>query len=195
MIAPERFIVRSSDREAWLAARALGVTATMVSKAAAGAAGMRDVLAEIANPVPVVSNAFMDWGTLRESAIAMAVKDRFGVMPNDWLIRSEPHADRWQLATPDGLSLDHKMIGEYKTGGKPPSLPANYRRQIQWQLLVTGAESCVYAWEQRFGEPGGFYPSFDLHMEIVERDDKEISKLIAVAEELQQHNVYLSEVA
>ena len=182
------------DRDAWLAARAEGVTATQVARAATPK-GLQDELAAIADPQPVEVNAFMAWGSEREHAIAMRIKESHGLMPNDWLVCAEGRANRWQMATPDALSLDHKLIGEFKTGGKEPSLPIHYRRQIQWQLYVTGAERCVYAYEQRFGEPGAFYPAFDLHVEVVERDDKEIRKLIAVAEQLQEHAAYLSEVA
>lgn len=194
MITVERFIVRSSDHDAWIAARETGVTATQVAKAATPA-GMQEQLALISNPQPVVPNEYMKWGTFREPFIATRVKEAELIMPNDWLIAADGWENRWQLATPDGLSLDHKMIGEYKTGGKPPHLPAHYRRQIQWQLHVTGAEQCVYAYEQRLGDPGDFVPSFNLFTEIIDRDDKEIQKLIRVAEQLQEHKVYLSEVA
>lgn len=194
LISADRFIARSSDRDAWLAARELGITATQVARAATPK-GFEEELANISNPTPVIPNAFMEWGSEREAHIALVVKDRFGVMPNDWLVCADGFPNRWMLATPDGLSLDHTVIGEYKTGGKPPHLPIHYRRQIQWQLMVTGADRCVYAFEQRLGEPGAFYPAFDLHIEVVERDDKEIEKLRAVAERLQEHAVYLSEVA
>ena len=194
MIEPTRFIARSTDREAWLAARERGVTATQVAKAATPA-GMREQLALIENPEPIIDNEFMAWGREREPVIAMEIKERFGILPNDWLIAAEGDGNAWMMATPDALSLDHSVIGEFKTGGKPPSLPIHYRRQIQWQLFVTGAEQCVYAYEQRLGEFGAFYPAFDLHVEVVLRDEQEIEKLRAVAQELQLHAIYLDEVA
>lgn len=192
MIAPERFIARSSDRDAWLAARADGVTATMVSKASTPA-GFRDVIEQIENPVDIVPNAMMDWGNYREPFIAQIVKERFGIMPNEWLISFDDGLRRWQMATPDGLSMDHTLIAEIKTSGKPlDKIPVGYMRQIQWQLHVTGAERCLFAYELRLEGPEGFVPGFDVETQWVDRDEKMISELISVAEQVQQNIVYRS---
>jgi hypothetical protein len=192
MIIPERFIARSTDRDAWLAARAEGVTATMVAKASTPA-GFRDVIEHIDNPVDIIPNALMEWGTHREPFIAQIVKERFGIMPNDWLISFDDGLRRWQMATPDGLSLDHGLIAEIKTSGKPlDKIPVGYMRQIQWQLHVTGAERCLFAYELRLEGPEGFVPGFDVETQWVDRDEKMISELIAVAEQVQQHIVYRS---
>lgn len=193
MIPIECFVTRSSDRERWLEARSRGVTATMVAEAFTPA-GFDKVTDDIRHPVPVTDTAFMAWGRLREAAIAERVKDAHGVLPNDWLI-CRPGVDNWMMATPDGLSVDHRMIGEYKTTGKPfEKIPARYMRQCQWQLWVTGAESCVFAWELR--EPVGdwFAPGFDIHMEIVERDEKLIRQLVEVAQRVQMVAVYESQM-
>jgi hypothetical protein len=182
MIPAERFIARSSDRDLWLAARKKGVTATAVAKAATPA-GFNDVIQSW--DAVVEPNAFMDWGTLREPVIALELKNRFGVMPNDWLIRSAEFD--WAMATPDALSLDHTMIGEIKTGGKPfTSVPMQHRRQMQWQLFVSGeqARSCVYAYERRLDAGDGFVPDFDIYFEVVERDEKIIAELLDVATRL-----------
>lgn len=194
MIDADRFLVRSSDREAWLWHRSQGVTATMVARAFTPA-GFAEVVAQMENPEEVTPNAYMEWGNQRESYIADVVKERYGVMPNEWVISKggKLSADRWQMATPDGLSLDHIMIGEYKTSGKPlDKIPAHYMRQVQWQLYVTDAESCVFAYELRLDAPGGFAPGFDVECQIVERDEKLIKELVAVAEKVQQVNVYKS---
>lgn len=194
MIDADRFLARSSDREAWLWHRSQGVTATMVGKAFTPA-GFAEVVAELENPREVTPNGFMAWGNEREPYIAEVVKERYGLMPNEWVISKggKLSADRWQMATPDGLSLDHKMIGEYKTSGKPlDKIPAHYMRQVQWQLYVTDAESCVFAYELRLDAPGGFAPGFDVECQIVERDEKLIKELVAVAEKVQQINVYKS---
>ena len=195
MIEAERFVVRSSDRARWLEARALGVTATMVQRAFTPA-GMKEVLAEIDEPREVTPNAYMDWGNEREPYIAEFVKERYGILANDWLISfgGKMSPDRWMMATPDGLSLDHTMIGEYKTSGKPlDKIPAHYMRQIQWQLWCCSAERAVFAWELRMDAPGGFAPGFDIHTQIVERDDDLIRELVAVAEQVQQYNVFKSQ--
>lgn len=190
MIGIERFIASSQTRELWLAARDRGVTATQVAKASTPA-GMKEVLAQIENPQPVEANAFMSWGTEREAHIAHVVKDRFGILPNDWLLCAEGAGNEWQMATPDGLSLDHTVIGEYKTSGKPlDKVPANYMRQVQWQLYVTGAEKCLFAYELRLEGPEGFVPGFDVECQWIDRNDEMISELIVIAQKVQEHAVY-----
>ena len=191
MIAIERFIVSSQTKDLWLAARDRGVTATQVAKASTPA-GMKEVMDQIENPVPVEPNGFMDWGTQREAYIAHVVKERYGILPNDWLLCADGAGNEWQMATPDGLSLNHTMIGEYKTSGKSlDKVPANYMRQVQWQLYVTGAEKCLFAYELRLEGPEGFVPGFDVECQWIDRDEKMIGDLIKVAEEVQMHAVYM----
>jgi hypothetical protein len=191
MIGIERFIVSSQTKDLWLAARDRGVTATQVAKASTPA-GMKEVLAQIENPTPVEANGFMDWGVEREAYIAHVVKERYGILPNDWLLCADGAGNEWQMATPDGLSLDHKLIGEYKTSGKPlDKVPANYMRQVMWQLYVTGAEKCLFAYELRLEGPEGFVPGFDVECQWIDRDEKMIADLIKVAEEVPMHAVYL----
>jgi hypothetical protein len=191
VIEIERFIVSSQTKDLWLAARDRGVTATQVAKASTPA-GMKEVLAQIENPTPVEPNGFMDWGVEREAYIAHVVKERYGILPNDWLLCADGAGNEWQMATPDGLSLDHTIIGEYKTSGKSlEKVPANYMRQVQWQLYVTGAERALFAYELRLEGPEGFVPGFDVECQWIERDEKIISDLIKVAEEVQMHAVYM----
>jgi len=190
LISPDRFIVQSRDRVEWLEARERGVTATQVAKAATPA-GLRDVLAQIESPVEVVPNAVMDWGNEREPVIAAFVESEFGIAPNDWLICAEGAGNEWMMATPDGLSADHKLIAEIKTSGKSlDKIPLNYVRQIQWQLFVTGAERCLFAWEQRLEGPEGFVPGLDVSTQWVERDDEIISELVKVAQKVQEHAIF-----
>jgi len=192
LIEHERFLARSSDRDAWLWHRSQGVTATMVAKAYTPG-GFAEVVRDIENPRVIEPNAVMAWGTFREPFIAQVVKERFGVMPNDWLISKDAGLSKWQMATPDGLSLDHLVIGEYKTSGKPlDKIPAHYMRQVQWQLWVTGAERAVFAYELRLETPTGFAPGFDVVTQWVERDEKLISELVSVAEKVQDVNVFSS---
>ena len=196
VIAADRFIARSStDREAWLWNRSQGITATAVSRGFT-ASGFAEVVAQMENPRPITPSALMEWGNIREPHIAQIVKERYGVFGNDWLIsKGGPlSSDRWQMCTPDGLSLDHALIGEYKTSGKPlDKIPAHYMRQCQWQMYVCDAERLLFAYELRLDAPGGMYaPGFDVHCQFVERDEKFIKELIVVAEKLQTINVYKS---
>lgn len=190
MIAADRFLARSADRAHWLFMRDQGVTATMVARAATPS-GFREVIEAFENPRPVEANDVMRWGVERESHIGAVVKERFGIMPNDWLIARDAERSRWMMSTPDGLSLDHKWTGEYKTSGRPlDRIPIHYMRQVQWQLFVTGAERCLFAYEERLDGPDGFVPGLDVTCQWVDRDEKMIRELVQVAEQLQQHRVY-----
>jgi len=201
VIEVDRFLARSADREAWLWHREQGITATAVSKAAAGPAGFAEVVAQMENPQPVTVSDYMDWGNIREPHIAQVVMERFGIMPNDWLISrgGKLSPDRWQMATPDGLCWHdgHKTIGEYKTTGKRlDKIPAHYMRQIQWQMFVCGpqVERALFAYELRLQSVAGFAPDVvtGVVTQWVERNEKMIKELVSVAEKLQTINVYKS---
>jgi len=190
MIERERFLARKDDDfEGWLNARRHGVTATQVSNAATPAGFERvaaDFLVEWSEP----DNPYMQFGREWEGHIASWADAEFGVAPNEWLIAGD---NPRHLATPDGLSKDHRTIGEYKTTGKDwetvEKMPIRYRRQVQWQLHVTGADRCLVAWLIRaeVETPGGpmfvpevFTPSFGW----VERDEEMIADLVVTADRL-----------
>ena len=184
MIPPERFIANKDiSQPDWEHARRFGITATEVAKAATPA-GFEQTVLRYSHPEPIEDNPYMKFGRDWEKPVAIILKEQFGVMPNDWLIAGEDPRD---LATPDGLSLDHTQIAEIKTTGTDWStIPIGYRRQVQWQLHVTGAESCVFAWLLRVEENGkGFVPGwFEPKTTIMERDEKMIDNLLDVASRL-----------
>jgi hypothetical protein len=199
VIEVDRFLARSTDREAWLWHREQGITATAIGKAAAGPAGFAEVVAQIENPQPIQVNHFMEWGNEREPYIAEVVKERFGILANDWLISAggKMSPDRWQMATPDGLCWHdgHKTIAEYKTSGKRlDSIPAHYMRQMQWQMWVTDAERCLFAYELRMKAGAGFAPDVvtGVVTQWVPRNDEMMKELLLVAERLQDINVFNS---
>lgn len=194
MISVERFIVSSQTKDLWLAARDRGVTATQVAKASTPA-GMKEVLAQIENLMPIEANDYMAWGTMREPYIALAIKEQFAefqLMPNDFLVAAEGPGNEWMLSTPDMLSLDHRFLAEIKTTGKPfdNAIPIAYRRQIQWQLHTTGCERALFCWELRLQGPEGFVAGFDIQTEWVDRDEEMISELIETAQKVQMHAVF-----
>lgn len=186
MIHASRFVASQHiDEDFWREIRSGGVTATEVAKASTEA-GWRDVL-EIRNGTQVIEdNAYMQFGRDQEPKIAMWVKDEFGIMPNDWVIAHESNPAF--MATPDGLSLNHKAISEIKTSGKDfenTTIPIQYRRQMQWQLFVTGADYCVFVWMLRVEQDGLFVPGwFQPKFVIVEPNQEQIDKLKITAKKL-----------
>ena len=90
------------------------------------------------------------------------------------------------MATPDGLNADWSIIAEVKTTGKDwdgNTIPIQYRRQVQWQLHVTGAKHCVFAWLLRVEDDNGvFAPAWlEPKVVIIDRDEDMIADLIDVA--------------
>lgn len=189
MITPDRFLVdKGRHPQEWVDNHARSVSATTVAKAATPA-GFRDVVASWGEPVE--PNVFMEFGTRWEPFIADFVKDRFGVMPCDWTIRAEQNP--LHVASPDGLSLDHTRLGEFKTTGKDwdvagkgvKGIPIGYRRQVQWQLYVTGATECVFAWLLRDDSGESPQPAWwEPRTLIIGRDEEMITDLRAVADRL-----------
>jgi hypothetical protein len=187
MIPVNRFVAaKGLNRERWLSARREGVTATQVSRAASGPGGFEQAVADYREDFVEMDNPYMAFGRVWEGPIAMRLKDSHGIMPNDWVISSDV-SDHY-LCTPDGLSLDHTQISEIKTTGKDwdeARLPIQYRRQVQWQLFVTGAVSCVFAWLLREERDGVFVPAwFDPRVVVLGRDEEMIASLVKVADEL-----------
>ena len=187
MIDVERFVAsKNVSAERWLGARREGVTATQVAKAAAGPGGFEQAVEDYRADFVEQDNPYMAFGRVWEGPLSMYLKDRFEVMPNDWLISSDKN--RHHLATPDGLSLNHEAISEVKTTGKdwnPERIPVQYRRQVQWQLHVTGAAVCFFAWMLREERDGVFLPGW-FEPKVVEmgRDEEMIASLVTVADEL-----------
>ena len=195
MIQINRFLVPSTAEAEWKAVRNTGITATTVAKAATDS-GFKQVIEDMAEPVEVADNPFMKFGRDNEEWIVRSLKDEYGVLPNNWLIAHEKHD--WMMATPDGLSLSHDRIAEVKTTGKDwdgwSKVPIQYRRQVQWQLEVTGASDCVFAWMLRKENlDGEFVPAwFEPKVVLVERDEKMIEELLDVADRLRMDAVYRS---
>jgi len=181
MITADRFLAsKSLDEQAWLDARRLGLSATTMAQAMTPS-GLRDVLANWDNSTPVVVNAYMQFGLDSEAWLSLWTKEQTGVMPNDWLIRHDEFAD--SIATPDGLSLDHETISEIKTTGKDwgsvEKIPIQYQRQVQWQLYVTGASSCVFVWLLREENDGVMVPAWlEPKYGVIERNNDIIDKMV-----------------
>ena len=181
-------MVAQAQTEAWYKARQYGVSATTVAKAASGPAGYKAELESNLHPEDnvVEDNAYMRFGRDMEEWLVTSLPEEFGIRHNDWLICGEGDY-RWHLATPDGLNSDWSVIAEVKTTGKDwdgTVIPIQYRRQVQWQLHVTGAKLCVFAWMLRTtSEFGDFTPAWmEPKRIIIERDENMIADLIDVAQ-------------
>lgn len=188
MITPDRFIANKHfDYDGWLEARKQGVSATTIAKAATPS-GFDQVVSDWFQVENFTDNAYMAFGRDQEGFIGMWVKDNFGLIPQEWLIQHD--TVDWAIATPDALSLGHNQIGEFKTTGKDWSKPPiQYIRQVQWQIYVTGADSCLFAWllREEVQTPGGplMVPAwFEPKTVVIDRDDKMIADLVAVGERL-----------
>lgn len=186
MIHANRFLAsKSLDEDLWLDMKRMGVSATDVAKASTEA-GYRDVLDQRVNNIQIEDNAYMRFGREQETNVAMWLKQKYGIMPNDWVISHQDNPS--YMATPDGISMNHKVIAEIKTTGKdwdPARIPIQYRRQVQWQLYVTGADYAVFAWLLRVERDGVFYPGwFQPKDTVIEPDPEHQEKLKQVADKL-----------
>lgn len=191
MITADRFLAsRSVSESDWLAARRTGATATAVAEVA----GRRDRAGAIRSwldPQPVEVNDFMRFGSEAEPDIMRFAHQEHGVLPVDWVIAAS--MNRRHLATPDGLSLDHRLIAECKAPGDPwdaalvkrTGIPIRYRRQVQWQLHVTDADRCLFLWNQRVPDGTWFRLAwFEPRAVWLDRDEEMIADLIEVADEM-----------
>lgn len=187
MIDVPRFVAsKSVSAERWLSARREGVTATQVARAASGPGGFEQAVEDYRADFVEQDNPYMAFGRVWEGPISMWLKEQHEIMPNDWVIRHDENAHH--LCTPDGLSPSHEFISEIKTTGKewnPERIPIQYRRQVQWQLHVTGAEACFFAWMLREERDGAFLPAwFEPSMIVMDRDEEMIASLVKVADDL-----------
>jgi hypothetical protein len=177
-----RVVARSSDRVAWLRARSRGITATDVAKLSTPRSVMSAAYDKL-HGTGFGGNVYTQHGRNREPAIASWVAATHGIHPSDALFHAE--RDRRHLATPDGLGLNNSGVlelAEIKTTNKDlNSIPRNYLRQIWWQQYVLGAERTLFVWEQHVN----FVPVHDEpQCRWVDRDEKEIAKLVALATDL-----------
>lgn len=176
-----RIVADSTDRVAWLRARARGITATDV----AGLTSARSI--ETAATAKLhgsgfTGNAYTEHGRRREPEIARWVAATHGILPSTALFRAREEARH--LATPDGLAVvgDAVHLCEIKTTTKPwRSIPRNYLRQVWWQQYVLGAERTLVVWEQH----EDFVPVDDEPRSVwIDRDDVEIRRLVGMADAL-----------
>lgn len=175
----ERIVADSRDRVAWARARSRGITATDVAALTSERVIPRAADAKLA-PKGFRGNAFTEHGKQREPEIAAWVAATHGIQPSTALFHAV--VEKRHLATPDGVGVDpdgRVTLAEIKTTNKAwRSIPRSYLRQVWWQQHVLGAERTLVAWEQH----NDFVPIHDEpRCQWVDRDDKEIARLVALA--------------
>lgn len=163
-------ILDSSNKEEWISQRTSRVTATDLKKIKSGTVKAFDKLwREKRGKKTFSGNKYTKWGNEREPIIAAKLQEfcpEYAFQPNDQLLLSaeEPRF----AATPDMLGPEY--IAELKTclvkniAGHDCTAwdvyLGKYADQVQWQLLVTGAKSCVFVVEFYTEEEDGFVHHF-----------------------------------
>lgn len=176
----ERIVAHSSDRVAWLRARAAGITATDVARLASLRA-VEAVIADKRYGSRFSGNAFTEHGKEREPVIAAWVAATHGIQPSAHLFHAS--ANRAHLATPDGVGHDRDgrlLLAEIKTTSSGwKRVPRHYLRQVWWQQYVLGAERTLFVWEKH----DGFVPIADEpECRWIDRDDDQIRGLVQLAD-------------
>ena len=183
--------IKTESREQWLEARRKYVTATEVAQLVRRGQDYWDELREIKagdRTAPDISNLpAVRHGREREALIAPYVQSlEQGMAPNeDLYVRNGRYA-----ATPD--LVGDGIVGEIKTikDTRLAKLQAakgwptgQYYDQVQWQLFVTGAIACIFAWEPYEDWDGELVPREDMREHItIHRDDLRINQLREVAD-------------
>lgn len=162
MAAPEKqlahpfeIVCNTADESAWLTHRNGGVGASEIA-ILLGASEWGSALelyyrklGELTEEKPDTEQ--MLWGRLLEPAIRDELCRRAGVTllrAPQRLLRSTAHP--WALATPDGLTTDgdpvevKNLTYGYDEDGWEEQIPEKYYLQCQHQMLVTGADRCLF---------------------------------------------------
>lgn len=180
------------DRDAWLAERCQGVTATELAKimiASNRAVAIADLVKQKREGDSFTGNAYTDWGNEREPVIAAKLAG-YGVIPESRVFHAAGNSR--YLASPDGVSVDfdgNLVLDEIKTSGVPLAkgwralIEKGYEWQMQWCCYVTGAIGCWLNVEQRIGRPGAFSAG-ELSREWFPRDEAMVTQLAVVADQV-----------
>lgn len=182
-----------ADREAWLAERRQGITATEVRDLYLGKISQKTLIDRKLGRIPEVADLSfvpeIGWGHEREPHIAAEVEQRFGIRAEKRVFRAEDNPR--YLASPDGIGVnfdEELTVSEIKTDGEelvPWSagfVKKGYLVQVLWVMRVIGARRAMFATEQRLGSRAeGFRPG-PRHFEWIEYDEKLVAELVALAD-------------
>lgn len=167
--------IGSHDRDEWLEARNLGITATDAMKLVKKNGDLRKPLWSMIEQKsqqirqPDFQSYAMRIGQEREPEISRLISEKYEIYPNRLLLVGK---NRCHLATPDGIGRDG--ISEIKVSKFPlDQLLSKYYDQVQWQLHVTGATRSLFAVQDR--ESGRITTRW------IEPDTARILRLVEVA--------------
>lgn len=169
---------KPETRDAWLAQRRTGVTATNVRDAGDPSDRRKIVNEKVTGEFEDLSGVpHVRHGVLREPQIADWIHRKFGITPCNSVYAGAENSRH--LASPDGISLDpfdktlvvgapDAKLAEIKASKHdltPGRLDedrvlleiesgsafdrSNYYTQVQWQMYVMNASVTLFAWEQR----------------------------------------------
>ena len=165
----------SKDREAWLAARSHGITATEVREAAKGSSTDRRkiITAKLTGDhKDLTGNKFINRGNVREPIIAEWIQRRYGINPSDVVYA---HAgDPRHLATPDGYTIDpmtqEVLVSEIKTS-KHDLSPFEFGTTVENPVVtpglaisLNGTPGAPYFWTT------GYYDQMQWQMHVLDAD-------------------------
>lgn len=180
-----------TDREAWLAERRNGITATELRDimiAPDRDRAIRDLVKKKREGDSFTGNAYTQWGNDREPVIARWLAG-YGVMPESRVFHARDNSRH--LMSPDGISVDWDgriVLDEIKTCSHPLPMGSEalakkgYIWQMQWGCYVLDAIGCHLTVELRHGTPRtGFSPG-ERTREYFPRDNSMIAQLLEVAD-------------
>lgn len=169
-----RIVADSDDREAWLVARTQGITASNAANLTTEKS--LDAIIKSKFYDSFMGNPATEWGIEREPVLL----EYAGFEQNTNLFHAEDN--RRFMATPDGIKQDGdnlKLCQVKTTSKKYDKIPLAHYRQVQWEMMVMGAESCLYVWE----EHENFVPvDIEPKWLLIDRDETTIEKLRNLAE-------------
>lgn len=187
-------IVPHADEAAWHEARRPVVTATQIRDWATGRASDRArLLIEklLGRREDLAGIKYIEWGKFREPFLQDWVKAKYGINPvqNDLYINGDD--PRW-ACTPDGYADSFGIItlSELKTTKKALDrdsgafLESCYEDQVQWEMLVCGADQVLFVYEQHDDHWDPWPEPYPPQAFWIKRDQKRIDKLIGMAGEL-----------
>lgn len=187
MLLADRIVADARDGEAWAAARDGKIGASDAAKFAKAESVDLYVASKL---MPAWDGSqFSGHGHEREPII---LADH-GYEQNHFTFHHAEHP-RF-LATPDGIRLGPTpRLAQAKTTIKDfiskrtgeVLVPAHYRRQVWWEQFVMGPEYTVsdFIYERYELINGVCVPELESHIVLIERDDEQIAKMVAIAVEV-----------